>query len=245
MIRVTIWNEYRQENENNENAIKIRAIHPKGIHETIAEFLSVYPELEIKTATLDMPDCGLSEPVLNETDVLVWWAHVAHEDVPDDLVERIHQRILKGMGFIALHSAHMCKVLQRTLGTSGSLQWREGDFCRVWNLAPTHPIAFGIPSYFELPEEEMYGEYFDIPKPDDVVFTSWFSGGEVFRSGCTWGRGYGKVFYFQPGHETNCSYQNEYVQKVIYNAIKWANPSIKIDAITCPHAIVKPEDKRR
>lgn len=222
MIKVTVWSEFRQENEDTDNAKRIRKIHPDGIHRTIADFLEKNEDMQVRTATLDMPECGLSDEVLNDTDVLIWWAHVAHHEVPDELAEKIHQRILDGMGFIALHSAHVCKVLRRTLGTSGSLRWREGDFCRVWNLSPAHPIAKGIPEYFELDEEEMYGEYFDIPKPDDVVFTSWFRGGEVFRSGCTWTRGKGKFFFFQPGHETNPSYHHVYVQQIICNAVRWA-----------------------
>lgn len=258
MIRITIWNENIQERgdykmfgmpEDNaegrawleKGVQEIAKVHPNGIHGTLAAYLSQFPEFEVRTATLDMPECGLTDEVLDNTDVLIWWAHVAHHLVPDALVEKIHQRVLKGMGFIALHSAHQCKPLQRILGTSGSLQWREGDFCRVFCTCPTHPIAEGIPASFELPEEEMYGEFFDIPKPDDLVFTSWFRGGEVFRSGCTWTRGYGKIFYFQPGHETNPSYKNEYVLRIIHNAVKWCAPTVRRETIDCPHAAVSPE----
>ena len=266
MIRVTIWNERLQElgdpkffgrpdmDENDERAQQFMAwlkggaeaiakVHPNGIHATLAAFLGENEDMEIRTATLDQPECGLTDDVLDNTDVLIWWAHVAHQMVPDELVEKIHQRVLKGMGFIALHSAHQCKPLQRILGTSGSLMWREGDFCRVWCTCPTHPIAAGIPTSFELPEEEMYGEFFDIPKPDDVVFTSWFRGGEVFRSGCTWTRGYGRIFYFQPGHETNPSYHNEHVQRIITNAVRWCAPTITRDVIECPHITESPESK--
>lgn len=151
--------------------------------------------------------------------------------------------MLKGMGFIPLHSAHPSKPMKALLGTSGSLKWREGDFCRVWNTNPTHPIAQGIPESFELEEEEMYGEFFDIPKPDDVVFLSWYRGGEVFRSGCTWQRGYGKIFYFQPGHETNPSYHNPYVLKVIENAVRWAAPVMWRENLECPNIVESPESK--
>lgn len=240
MIKVTVWSEFRQENEENDNALRIRKIHPQGIHQTIADFLEKNDDMLVRTATLDMPECGLGDEVLEDTDVLIWWAHVAHHEVPDQLVEKIHKRILDGMGFIALHSAHCCKVLQRTLGSSGSLRWRENDFSRVWNLCPTHPIAQGIPEFFELEQEEMYGEYFDIPKPDDVVFTSWFRGGEVIRSGCTWTRGKGKFFFFQPGHETNPSYHNEYVQRIISNAVRWAKTKVDFE-IKITHAQESPE----
>ncbi|HIT06176.1 MAG TPA: ThuA domain-containing protein [Candidatus Scybalocola faecipullorum] len=246
MIKVTVWNEFVQENDESwpERRDQMREVHPNGIHETLKAILEEDEELQVRTVTMDMPECGLTQDVLNDTDVLVWWAHVAHDRVPWEIAERVNDHVLRGMGFIALHSAHPSRPLQRLLGTSGSLKWREGDFCRVWNTCPTHPITEGIPEYFELEEEEMYGEFFDIPKPDDVVFISWFSGGEVFRSGCTWTRGYGKIFYFQPGHETNRSYYNPYVRKILKNAVHWANPTKRIEKIEFPFAEVSPEKKR-
>ncbi|MCR1868771.1 ThuA domain-containing protein [Murimonas intestini] len=265
MIKVTVWNEYVQEQmdsdsgaavregmpeevrrELEQRAKEIRAVHGGAIHHTLKGLLEEESGIEVcHIATLEMEECGLTKEVLDDTDVLVWWAHVAHDKVPDEIAERVREYVLKGMGFIALHSAHPSKPLQKLLGTSGSLQWREGDFCRVWNTCPAHPIAEGIPQYFELEEEEMYGEYFDIPKPDDQVFISWYRGGEVFRSGCTWTRGYGKIFYFQPGHETNKSYFNDYVRRIIRNAVRWAVPSVKREEISCPNAVVTPEEKCR
>ena len=264
MIKVTVWNENIQENgtkfmpkellESTDpramgfkaflegNVENIRKIHPNGIHNTLKGILEEDEEFVVRTVTLDMPECGLTQEVIDDTDVLIWWAHIGHDRVPDEIAMRVKKAVLEGMGFIALHSAHPSKPLQMLLGTSGSLQWREGDRSRVWCTCPTHPIAKGIPASFELPEEEMYGEYFDIPKPDDQVFISWFAGGEVFRSGCTWTRGYGKIFYFQPGHETQGSYLIPEVRQIIRNAAKWAAPVLrKDDAYVCPHAEITPE----
>lgn len=264
MIKVTVWNEYVQETATEEklnampvqleeqhrrflleNAEKIKELHNGAIHNTLKDLLEEDEEIEVRhIATLEMDDeCGLSKEVLDDTDVLVWWAHIAHDRVPDEIADRVRDYVLRGMGLIALHSAHPSKPMQKLLGTTGSLQWREGDFCRVWNVCPTHPIAQGIPQSFELEPEEMYGEFFDIPKPDDNVFISWFRGGEVFRSGCTWTRGYGKIFYFQPGHETNPSYFNPYVRQIIRNAVKWAKPAMHVEKLDCPHAEVSPESK--
>ena len=159
-----------------------------------------------------------------------------HHLVPDHVVDRIQKAVLNGMGFIALHSAHVSKPLIRLLGTSCTLKWRDNDRERVWITSPSHPIAAGLPEYFELPQEEMYGEYFDIPTPDEVVFMGWFAGGELFRSGCTWRRGLGKIFYFQPGHEEYPIYYNEYVVKILKNAVRWAAPSKRIEGFICPNA---------
>lgn len=264
MIKVTVWNEFVQEQFDEAQALKmipgddkaeirkgmvartqeILQVHNGAIHNTLKDLLEEDEDIEVRhICTLEMDECGLTKEVLDDTDVLVWWAHIAHDRVPDEIADRVRDYVLRGMGFIALHSAHPSKPMQKLLGTTGSLQWREGDFCRVWNTCPTHPIAKGIPASFELEEEEMYGEFFDIPKPDDLVFISWYRGGEVFRSGCTWTRGYGKMFYFQPGHETNKSYFNENVRKIIRNAVKWAEPTVRVDALTCPHAEVSPESK--
>lgn len=263
MIKVTVWNEYVQEQmdvkgdkffngdvsdefreEFTRRAKEIQEIHNGAIHNTLRDLLEEDEEIQVcHIANLEMEECGLTKEVLDDTDVLVWWAHVAHDKVPDEIAERVRDYVLRGMGFIALHSAHPSKPMQKLLGTTGSLQWREGDFCRVWNTCPTHPIAQGIPESFELEEEEMYGEFFDIPKPDDLVFVSWYRGGEVFRSGCTWTRGYGKMFYFQPGHETNKSYFNENVRKIIRNAVKWAKPAMRVQELTCPHTEISPESK--
>ena len=223
MVRVTVWNEYRHERIDP----KIAEIYPKGIHGAIAEYLEGLPGFEVRTATLDEPEHGLTDDVLKNTDVLIWWGHIAHNEVRDEVVDRVHRRIvLEGMGLIVLHSAHFSKIFKRLMGTTCNLKWREaGEKERVWVVNPNHPIAEGLGEYFELEHTEMYGEYFDIPQPDELVFISWFKGGEVFRSGCCFKRGRGKIFYFRPGNETLPIYHDPNVLKVIGNAVKWASPT--------------------
>lgn len=230
MIHVTVWNEYRHEKE----VPEVAKIYPEGIHGQIAAFLGS-DEIEVRTATLDMPEHGLTQEVLDHTDVLIWWGHMAHHEVTDEIVDRVQERVLKGMGLIVLHSGHKSKPFMRMLGTTCNLNWREGDRERLWCCNPTHPIAQGIPMQFELEHEEMYGEFFDIPKPDDIIFIGWFRGGEVFRSACTFHRGYGKIFYFQPGHESYPTFYNENVQKIIKNAVIWATPNVTVDKLECPN----------
>lgn len=235
-IRVTVWNEFLHEKDPNHACGKI---YPDGIHGAIAKFLATDEEIVVNTATLEEPEHGLSEEVLNNTDVLIWWAHMGHHMVSDEIVNKIQLRVLDGMGFIGLHSAHYSKIFQKLMGTTCSLRWREmeGEHERVWCVNPSHPITEGLPSSFVVPETEMYGETFDIPQPDDLVFISWYRGGEVFRSGICYNRGRGKVFYFAPGHETFPIYYQPEIQKVITNAVKWAAPKDTApSAITCIHA---------
>ena len=220
MIRITVWNEYKHEREY-EN---IRKVYPEGIHGCIAGFLGKEEDLAVRPATFDMPEHGLTEDVLRETDVLIIWSHALQDEFSDEVAERVQWHVLAGMGLIALHSAHYSKVMKRLLGTSMTLKWRHGDSEKLWCTAPAHPIAKDMPEMIELPEEEMYGEFFDIPKPDDVVFTGWFSGGEVFRSGCTFSRGLGRIFYFQPGHEEYPIYYKPEIQKILVNAVHFCAP---------------------
>ena len=218
-IRVTVWNEFRHEREKPE----VAEIYPEGIHGAIAGYLEAQPGMVARTATLDEPEHGLTKEVLAETDVLTWWGHGAHQEVKDDVVDRIQDRVLDGMGLICLHSAHYSKIFKRLMGTGCSLKWRAiGERERIWVVDPAHPIAEGIGDYFEIPHAEMYGERFDIPQPDELVFISWFQGGEVFRSGCGFHRGRGKIFYFRPGHETHPIFYQEEVRRVISNAVTWA-----------------------
>lgn len=240
MIKVTIWNENVQEQW--EEHTYLRASHPEGIHNTLKNYLCRCKDFIVRTATLDMPECGLPDEILDDTDVLIWWSHIAHEQVPDELARKIQKRVWEGMGFLPLHSSHFCKPLKFLLGTSCTLSWRENDFCRVWNINPSHPISRGIPAYVELPAEEMYGEPFDIPAPDEIVFLSWFRGGEVIRSGCTWHRGNGRIFYFQPGHETNQAYRNPYILKIIENAVYWAADTASRREIACTNVKTSPEE---
>nr|WP_285813743.1 ThuA domain-containing protein [Rossellomorea marisflavi] len=218
-MNVTVWNENRHEQQNP----VVREIYPKGIHGAIASFLE--DAFNVRTATLDEPEHGLTQEVLDGTDVLIWWGHLAHGEVSDEVVERVKQRVLDGMGLIVLHSGHFSKIFKTLMGTSCDLKWREADEKeRIWIVDPSHPIADGIGESIELEKEEMYGEHFDIPAPDQLVMVSWFEGGEIFRSGCTYQRGNGKIFYFRPGHETYPTYYHQDVQKVIANAVKWAAP---------------------
>lgn len=234
-LRVTIWNEHRHEREDP----NVAKIYPNGIHGTLAEAIGS-DDVEVRTATLDAPDHGLPEDILNNTDVLLWWAHIAHDEVPDELVERVHARVLDGMGLIALHSAHFSKVFKKLMGTGCDLKWRHDDRERLWVVSPGHPIAEGIGEYIEL-EEEMYGEPFDVPPPDELIFVSWFAGGEVFRSGCCYTRGRGRIFYFRPGHESNPSYHHPDIRRVIKNAVHWAAPTLGAPA---QHGNTQPIEQR-
>ncbi|WP_405100262.1 ThuA domain-containing protein [Oceanobacillus sp. FSL H7-0719] len=217
-MKVVVWNEFRHE-KNNEEVAKI---YPEGMHETIAAFLRD-EDVEVTTATLDEPEHGLTDEVLQETDVLVWWGHLAHDEVSEEVAEKVKQRVLEGMGLVVLHSGHFSKVFKKLMGTGCDLKWREaGENERLWVVDPTHPITAGIGEFIELEQEEMYGEHFDIPTPDELVFISWFKGGEVFRSGVTFKRGNGKIFYFRPGHETHPTYHHKDIQTVIKNGVRWA-----------------------
>ncbi len=220
-IRVTVWGEFRHEKKNP----KVKEIYPNGMHEAIAEGLRKTGDFTVRTATLDEPEHGLTAEVLANTDVLTWWGHLAHSEVSDEVVSRVRARVLEGMGLIVLHSGHFSKIFKTLMGTTCDLKWREADdHERIWVLEPGHPIAAGLGETIEIDREEMYGERFDIPEPDELIFVSWFTGGEVFRSGCTYRRGAGKVFYFRPGHETYPTYHHPDVQRVIANAAKWAAP---------------------
>lgn len=226
-IRVTVWNEYRHEKVD----AAVSAVYPDGIHEAIASFLRT-SGFDVQTAVLDQPEHGLTTQVLDNTDVLVWWGHMAHNEVQDAVVDAVVSRVHSGMGLIVLHSGHFSKVFKRLMGTSCDLKWRElNDKERLWVVDPSHPIVNGIHEYIELEREEMYGEHFDIPAPDELVFVSWFTGGEVFRSGCTYRRGLGKIFYFRPGHESFPTYHHPDVQKVITNAVGWAAPTSRVQPI--------------
>jgi trehalose utilization protein len=223
-LKVTVWHEFRHEKK---NPIVAR-IYPHGMHEAIASSLRKSSDLQVATATLDEPEAGLTEQRLKETDVLVWWGHMAHSEVQDLIVERVYNRVVKdGMGLLVLHSGHFSKIFRKLMGTTCDLKWREEENEReiLWVTRPGHPIVHNIDDHFILDREEMYGEFFDIPEPECTFMISSFGGGEVFRSGCTWTRGAGKIAYFRPGHETFPTYHNPNVLKVIENAVRWAAPS--------------------
>lgn len=221
---VTIWNEFVHER----NKPEVAEIYPDGIHQAIAAGLreQLGDAVAVRTATLDQPEHGLPDAVLDSTDVLFWWGHAAHDQVDDGLVEKVAQRVQAGMGLVVLHSGHDSKPFKRLMGTNCQLRWREeGERERLWVVDPGHPIVEGLDEFFELPQTEMYGEQFGIPAPDELLMVSWFEGGEVFRSACTWRRGKGKVFYFRPGHETYPIYFDANVRQVLANSVGWAKPA--------------------
>jgi len=224
-LRVTVWNEFHAEQSRED----VRRVYPEGIHAAIADALKrLRCDWRVRTSTLEDPECGLEQRLLDDTDVLVYWAHARHGDVTEEAVERVRRRVLDGMGLVLLHSALQSRVSQRLLGTSGAVRWREaGEKERVWVLAPGHPIAAGLEVAFVVPHVEMYGDPADIPPPHEIVFISWFEGGEVFRSGVTWLRGQGRIFYFRPGHEQYPIYRQPEVQQVLVNAVEWAVPPVR------------------
>ena len=222
-IHVTVWNENLHERENE----VVRDVYPDGIHNAIASALRSEGDFEVGTATLEQPEHGLTVEKLAATDVLLWWGHKAHGQVADVVVERVAQRVWEGMGLIVLHSGHFSKIFKRLMGSPCSLRWREaGERERMWVINPSHPIAQGVGQALTIENSEMYGEPFLVPEPMETVFVSWYQGGEVFRSGLTYQRGAGRIFYFGSGHETYPIYHNPDVQTVLRNAVRWAyNPA--------------------
>jgi len=223
-LRITVWNEFVHEQQHQQ----VRDVYPQGIHAAIVDGLTplLGDSAVFRTATLEQPEHGLKQDLLDDTDVLLWWGHAAHDQVQDAVVDRIHRRVLEGMGLLPLHSAHLSKIFVKLMGTSCMLRWREaGELERLWIVNPSHPIVEGIEDeYFELPSTEMYGEFFDVPPPDELIMISWFEGGEVFRSGMTFRRGKGRIFYFRPGHETFPIYRHPQVLQILANGIRWAAP---------------------
>lgn len=233
-IRTIVWGENVHEQTNR----TVAELYPGGMHAVIAAGLNEHERIAATTATLQEPEHGLTPDRLAETDVLVWWGHAAHGDVDDAVAARVVEHVWAGMGLICLHSAHFAKVFKRLMGTPCNLTWREaGERERLWVTSRNHPIAAGLPDAFELEHEEMYGEPFGVPDPLETVFISWFQGGEVFRSGVTYRRGAGNVFYFRPGHETYPTYHDKTVKQVLKNAVLWAhNPAARVaDVIAAPN----------
>lgn len=236
VVKVTVWNEFVHERKNE----VVRGIYPDGIHRCIAAGLSEDADLCVQWATLDEPEHGLTNKVLEETDVLLWWGHCAHADVADEIVDRVQARVLEGMGLIVLHSGHYSKIFKRLMGTSCSLTWREaGEKERLWVCNPGHRITQGIDRFIEIPHAEMYGEPFGVPPAEETVLLSWFAGGEAFRSGLTWRRGNGKIFYFRPGHETYPIYHQAEIKRVLKNAVHWAAPEGGRWVDACPNVPVE------
>jgi trehalose utilization protein len=234
-----VWHEYRHELKHE----AVRRVYPDGMHVVLADALrrelAFLPQgVDVRTATLDQPAHGIPDDVLASTDVLTWWGHMAHADVEDAVAEKVHARVLEGMGILFLHSAHYSKPFRKLMGTGCGLRWRDaGERERLYVVNPAHPIADGLPPHFDIPQEEMYGEFFDVPAPDELVMISWFEGGNVFRSCCTWTRGKGKVAYFRPGHETFPTYFQPEIRRVVANAVRWAAP-----ASTHPFALGAPHE---
>ena len=231
MIRVLVWNEFRHERKSQ----RVAEVYPDGIHEAIAEFLGKEKDITVRTAYLDQENCGITKEILDETDVIIWWGHAGHQKVPDEVAALVRDAVHSGMGAIFLHSAHHSKPFKLLMGTPCSLTWREsGDSELVWVTDPSHPITQGIDRAIFLPGEETYGEPFIIPTPDKLLLIGNYSGGEVFRSGCLWDRGNGKIFYFQPGHETFPIYYDANVQSIIRNAVHFVAPTYRAP-LSCPH----------
>ena len=49
-------------------------------------------------AAAEAANAVLSEEILEDTDVLVWWGHCKHHLVPEEIVTRVQRRVLRGDG---------------------------------------------------------------------------------------------------------------------------------------------------
>ena len=240
-INVTVWNEFRHERQEDE----IRKIYPDGLHKVIGEAIGC-DDIAVTYATLDEDQHGLTDEVLNNTDVLIWWGHMAHKEVSDEIVDKIRGRVYLGkMNLIVLHSGHHSKVFRTVVGTTGNLSWGRNQKEIVWNIKPTHPITAGIPDHFLLETEELYAEPFFVGEPDETLFLGWYEDGFVMRSGMLFNRGAGRIFYFQPGHEECRSLYNEYVQRIIKNAVYYLKPQTEGYAVEnkAPHWTFSAKDE--
>ena len=235
-LRIVVWNENIHESRGDE---VVRRHYPDGIHTVIADGLraELGADAQVSTATLAEPEHGLTETVLADTDVLLWWGHIGHDQVDDAVVDRVHRHVLAGMGIVVLHSGHYSKIFKRLLGTTASLKWRNArERELIWTVAPGHPIADGVPNPVIIPEQEMYGEFFDIPTPDELIFISSFAGGEVFRGGITYRRGLGKLFYFSPGDQEYPVYHHPDIRRILRNGVRWVAPNgPRLDLTAEPH----------
>lgn len=236
-MKIAIYNE----NFHEQTEKTVKKIYPDGIHGAIKAGIAD-DDFVIDTVTLESID-KLTEEYLNSTDVLIWWGHVKHGEVSDEIANRVAQAVNKGMGIIFLHSAHFSKPFKRLMGTACNLTWREnGDRELLWVVNPSHPIAQGLGRFIKIDHEEAYGEPFGIPEPDELVFIGSFQGGEVFRAGCCYRRGMGKIFYFQPGHETYPIYYEKDILKVIKNAVLWAKPIYRTNSLDAPNVQIPLEE---
>lgn len=213
------------------------AAYPEGMGVYLKNILSEDGNDVTYIEVTDDGEQNYDEDVLKGCDVAVWWGHWYHDRVSDKLVDQLVENVQKGMGLICLHSAHRSKPFLRLLGTTGCLKWREdAEKERVWCVDLTHPINKGVGEFVDVAHEEMYGEPFDIPTPDELVYLGWFQGGEVLRSGCVFKRGRGKLFYFNPGHETYPTYKNPSIVKILKNACEYLKPTTPLlETIECHH----------
>ncbi|GGA37183.1 ThuA domain-containing protein [Paenibacillus physcomitrellae] len=227
-IRITVFCEHHQDRYE-----PVKSVYPDGIHAAIAAAFAEEPGFQITIATQDMPSHGLTNEVLECTDVLIWWSHIDNHLLDDTVANEVCRRVVRdGMGFIALHSASFSKPWQRMLGIEYEAgEWGrfrtmpKGEKERLWVVAPGHPICEGLGDFIEIPQDEMYGEPMLIPEPDKLLFIAWWEGGEVCRSGTLFERGRGKIFGFTPGHEEFPIYHQSEIRRVLRNAVRFLAPA--------------------
>jgi trehalose utilization protein len=213
-IRVLLWSEQTEP----------RDVYPKGISGALADYFNKLPGFEAKTATLNDPEAGLSDAVLSQTDVLIWFGHKKHNAVPDEAVDRVIKHVReRGMGFIGLHSAHYSKPLKKLLNASGS--WRSyvnhGKPEQMWIVLPDHPIAKGV-NDFTIPKTELYAEPFQVPPPEAVIVEGTWESGHRSREVMTWTIGKGRMVYIRAGHEEYPIYFMPQMQRLVANSVEWA-----------------------
>jgi trehalose utilization protein len=201
-----------------------RAVYPNDVDGAVADHLAKSPGVDVRRARLADPSAGLADEALDATDVLIWWGHLRHDEVPGARAEAVVKRVRAGkLGLIALHSSCASKPFKALMGMSCEPGgWREdGRPEHVKVVAPDHPIARGVVP-FTIPRSDMFAEPFEVPNPEAVVLVSSWDRGESVRSGLTWTIDKGRVVFLRTGHDAFPVLFHPSVRQVLANSTLWA-----------------------
>ncbi|MEZ5042821.1 MAG: alpha/beta hydrolase fold domain-containing protein [Saprospiraceae bacterium] len=156
-IKVVVWDERQK---------KQQKAYPDFMGNHIADYLKKNDLLRVYSVGLDDPEQGLSDEVLENCEVMIWWGHVRHPEISVATSKKLIERVKAGtLEMIFLHSAHWANPFVEAMNEV-TRQRVEAKYATleaqvtIEFVTPPDSLRFRVPKLGEMVKPAIYERKF-------------------------------------------------------------------------------------